>query len=340
LAKYDIAVDMMSGDCGLDVSVPAVLSVLESTDLILALVGDKALLEPHLTGIYASYAGRITLCHADQVVGMDERPTSALRAKKTSSMRIALELVKSSDAKACVSAGNTGALMAMAYHTLKMLPGIERPAIMAAFPANHPAEEVFMLDLGANVENTPQQLYQFAVMGSLAVDLIKHKKSTRVGLLNVGSEAIKGNETVKAADRLMRNQSMFNYRGYIEGDRIFSGEVDLIVCDGFVGNVVLKTLEGAMQKVFLEIKQSCLRSIWSRCMVPFVRFALGGLKKKLSPSQYNGAFFLGLRGVVVKSHGGASAQAFARAIIRANQAAEFNLNDLEQSLNAFFKQGA
>jgi phosphate acyltransferase len=336
---HDIAIDMMSGDHGLDVTAPAVLHVLKTTGLRLALVGDATALDALLDGMYAPYRSRLSVHGSSQIVAMDEPPASALRTKKKSSMRLALDLVKAEKAKACVSAGNTGALMAMSYHVLKMLPGIDRPAIMAAFPGNELGDEVFMLDLGANVDNSAEQLFQFAVMGSFAVDLMKETASpVRVGLLNVGAEAIKGNAVVKEANRLLRDQSMIDYRGYVEGDGIFSGDVDLVVCDGFVGNIVLKTLEGAMRKVFIEVKRSCTRSVLAYCMVPFVRFALGGLKKRLGPSEYNGAFFLGLRGVVVKSHGGATSNGFARAIIRAQKAAQFNLSDLEKALDRFFKK--
>jgi glycerol-3-phosphate acyltransferase PlsX len=318
-----IAIDAMGGDFGPHCIVPATLQCLaESPSLHLALVGQSSILED----IIARHAGvdrtRLKIVNADEVIGMDERPTQALRAKPRSSMRVALELVRDGQAHACVSAGNTGALMALARHVLKTLPGVDRPAMMTAIPTiDGPC---LLLDLGANVDCTAEQLYQFAVMGSVAAQSlgIEHP---RVSLLNVGTEAIKGNQQVKAAAGLLQRAGDINYQGFIEGDGLFRGEADVAVCDGFVGNILLKSSEGLAHMVALRAEALFRRSLLSRLVGALALPLLHQLRADLRPAQYNGASFLGLQGIVVKSHGGAGAEGFRSAILRAAQDMQHNL---------------
>ena len=307
-----IAIDAMGGDHGPHVTVPAALRILSEDDqLNVVLVGLTDVIQAELKAHKANTNPRLRIHHATEVVLMDESPQSAMKNKKDSSMRVAINLVKSGEAHACVSAGNTGALMATARFVLKTLPGIDRPAIASALPSEH--GDTHMLDLGANADCTPEHLLQFAVMGAMLVNCVENKPNPTVGLLNIGSEDIKGNEVVKAAGELLR-ASHLNFYGNIEGDDIFKGTVDLVVCDGFVGNVSLKTTEGLahMMGKFLtqEFKKNWLTKLMALGALPVLK----AFKKRLDPRLYNGASFLGLRGIVVKSHGGADAVAYHHAI--------------------------
>ena len=307
-----IAIDAMGGDHGPHVTVPAALRALkEDSQLTIILVGLEDAIQAELIANKASTGPNLRIYQASEVVLMDETPQSAMKNKKDSSMRVALNLTKTGEANACVSAGNTGALMATARFVLKTLPGIERPAIASALPSEKGS--TYMLDLGANADCTAEQLLQFAVMGAMLVSCVEHKENPSVGLLNIGSEDIKGNEVVKKTSELLRN-SHLNFYGNIEGDDIFKGTTDLVVCDGFVGNVSLKTTEGLahMMGKFLtqEFKKSWLTKLMALCAMPVLK----AFKKRLDPRRYNGASFLGLRGIVVKSHGGADDFAFYHAI--------------------------
>jgi phosphate acyltransferase len=307
-----IAIDAMGGDHGPHVTVPAALRALkEDSQLTIILVGLEDAIQAELIANKASTGPNLRIYQASEVVLMDETPQSAMKNKKDSSMRVAINMTKTGEANACVSAGNTGALMATARFVLKTLPGIERPAIASALPSEKGS--TYMLDLGANADCTAEQLLQFAVMGAMLVSCVEHKENPSVGLLNIGSEDIKGNEVVKKTSELLRN-SHLNFYGNIEGDDIFKGTTDLVVCDGFVGNVSLKTTEGLahMMGKFLtqEFKKSWLTKLMALCAMPVLK----AFKKRLDPRRYNGASFLGLRGIVVKSHGGADDFAFYHAI--------------------------
>jgi phosphate acyltransferase len=306
-----IALDAMGGDEGIGVVVPAALQVLaEQAQLHLILVGDHALLEAKLAELKASNHPRITLQHASQVIAMHESPSRAMRMRE-SSMRIALNLVKSGDAAACVSAGNTGALMAIARYVLKTLPGIDRPAIITALPTE--VGHTHMLDLGANVDLSAQHLFEFAVMGAELTSAVDNNLSPRIGLLNIGEEEIKGNEQVKGAHKLLQ-ASHLNYIGYVEGDDIYKGSADVIVCDGFVGNVALKSSEGVAHMVGHFVKQGFKRNWLTRLAALAALPVLREIRNRIDPRRYNGASLLGLQGIVIKSHGGADVFAFSQAI--------------------------
>ena len=324
-----IALDAMGGDHGPAVTVPGALAALRShPDLNFVLVGQRAALEKELARHAGAEGGRLRIQEASQVVGMDEPPAQALRGKKDSSMRIAINLVKNGEAQAIVSAGNTGALMATARFVLKTLPGIDRPAIITAFPTVH--GHVHILDLGANVDSTPEQLLQFGVMGSLLVGAIERKERPLVALLNVGVEDIKGNEAVKKADELFRVSDL-NYHGYVEGDEIYLGKVDVIVCDGFVGNVALKASEGLARMISQFMKEEFTRTLFAKLAALVALPVLNSLRRRLDTRQYNGASLVGLNGIVIKSHGGADIVGFEYAI---RVAAEEVKNQLPQLIGA------
>ncbi len=307
-----IALDAMGGDHGPEVTVEAALYMLrEAQQLRLILVGDHEILNAQLHRNRIGHDSRLTVHHASQRVEMDESPAQALRTKKDSSMRVAINLVKEGAADACVSAGNTGALMATARYVLKTLPGIDRPAICTSLPSIE--GHTHMLDLGANVDSTPQHLFEFAVMGSVLATAVDNIERPRVGLLNIGAEDIKGNEQVKGAAQLLAASNL-NYIGYVEGDAIYKGGVDVIVCDGFVGNVALKTSEGLATMIRHFMKLEFTRNIITRTVGLFALPVLKAFRSRIDPRRYNGASFLGLQGIVVKSHGGADAKAFANAI--------------------------
>ncbi|MBS4049676.1 phosphate acyltransferase PlsX [Methylomonas rivi] len=309
-----LSIDAMGGDFGPQVTVPASLACLrKNPQLKLIMVGDQAVLQDMLSDALLEFKDRISIQHATQVVEMDEPPQKALKNKKDSSMRVAIDLVKDGRADACVSAGNTGALMATARFVLKMIPGIERPAIISTLPSVFGHTHV--LDLGANVDSSAEHLYQFAVMGEEVVKAVENIERPRVGLLNIGEEDMKGNEQVKAAAKLLENSSL-NYIGYVEGNSINAGsvQVDLIVTDGFVGNVALKSIEGAAKMIAVKLKETFSRNILTKLAGLVAYPVLKLFKDSIDPRLYNGASFIGLRGLVIKSHGGADVLAFETAI--------------------------
>ncbi|MBK8063102.1 MAG: phosphate acyltransferase PlsX [Betaproteobacteria bacterium] len=313
--EITVAVDCMGGDHGPHVTVPAALE-LQATDpsVRLVLVGLRDAIEPELRARGASESARLSVRHASEVVGMDESPAIALRSKKDSSMRVAIDLVKSGEAHACVSAGNTGALMAISRFVLKTLPGIDRPAICTVLPTMK--GRAYVLDLGANVDCTPEHLLQFGIMGASLAGAVEHLERPSVGLLNIGSEEIKGNEVVKRAAELLRDSGL-NFAGNVEGDDIYKGTTDVVVCDGFVGNVALKTSEGLAQMISAFLREEFTRSPLTRLCALAATPVLSSFKKRMDHRRYNGASLLGLRGIVVKSHGSADAFAFGQALHRA-----------------------
>jgi glycerol-3-phosphate acyltransferase PlsX len=308
-----VAIDAMGGDHGLSVTVPAALSVLnKNPELSIILVGDQNKIAPMMAAVQdSSLASRIEIIHTDEVVAMDESPSWVLRNKKNSSMRLAINQVKEGRASACVSAGNTGALMATARFVLKTLPGIDRPAIIKTIPSLKGV--VRILDLGANIDCSAKNLYQFALMGSIFAQVVDFIDSPKVALLNVGQEEIKGNEQVKEASTLLSASSL-NYIGYIEGDGVFKDMADVVVCDGFVGNISLKVIEGLAKMIAFSLKQEFNRNFLTKVAGFFALPVMKRLKSRLDPGQYNGATFIGLRGVVIKSHGSADSRSFAYAI--------------------------
>ncbi|MDO4433019.1 MAG: phosphate acyltransferase PlsX [Alysiella sp.] len=331
-----ISVDGMGGDIGLPVTAPAAVAFLQQQPNVrLIMVGDEVAVKAALLQAQAPME-RIEIIHTDEVVGMDEAPQVALKNKKRSSMRLAIEEVKNGRAQAAVSAGNTGALMATARFVLKTLPGIERPAIAKFLPAEN-GRRVLMLDLGANADCTAEQLCQFAVLGSQLSDALNpENKPARVGLLNIGSEEIKGTEAVKATFQLLKNSGL-NFVGNVEGNDVFVGKVDVVVADGFVGNIVLKTIEGAVKFMGGEIKQEFNRNIFTKLGGLGALPALRGFKNRFDPRRFNGAIFLGLRGVVIKSHGGADAIGFTYALEEAyHEAQSASMGQIEAGVAAFF----
>jgi phosphate acyltransferase len=309
-----IAIDAMGGDFGPDITIPASLDCLKKNpELKLILVGDEAVLTGRLAETLPEYRDRLSIHHASERVEMDDSPAKVLRNKKDSSMRVAINLVRDGVADACVSAGNTGALMALARFVLKMIPGLDRPAIISTVPSIYGHNHV--LDLGANVDCTAEHLFQFGVMGTELVKVIENIENPKVGLLNIGEEEVKGNEQVKAAAKLLENSDL-NYIGYVEGDSLNAGkvDVDLIIADGFVGNVALKTMEGTAKMIAIKLKEQFSKNLLTKVIGLIAYPVLSAFKKQIDPRLYNGASFLGLRGIVVKSHGGADALAFMTAI--------------------------
>lgn len=310
-----VAIDAMGGDHGPHVTIPAALQALKRhSEINVVLVGLTEAIEMELRAHGASVGPRLRIHHANEVVAMDEPPPAALRNKKDSSMRVAINLVKSGEANACVSAGNTGALMAIARYVLKTLPGIDRPAIASTLPTLH--GRTFVLDLGANVDCTAEHLLQFGIMGAMLCACVDHKPNPTVGLLNIGSEVIKGNEVVKEAGDLLR-ASHLNFYGNVEGNDIYKGTVDVVVCDGFVGNVALKASEGLAQMMRAFITQEFRRNAFTKLMGLAALPVLNAFKRRVDHRRYNGASFLGLNGLVVKSHGSADSFAFGFAIDQA-----------------------
>ena len=327
-----LAVDAMGGDAGLAVTIPgALLFLRQQADVRLLMVGDEVQVRQALEAANAPM-DRIQIVHAAQVVEMDEQPQSALKNKKDSSMRIAVNQVTEGLAQAAVSAGNTGALMATARFVLKTIQGIERPAIAKFIPSQN-GHMTLVLDLGANVDCTPEQLVQFAVIGSELVHaLYPNAGAPRVGLLNVGTEDIKGTDTVKQVFKLLSG-SKLNFVGNVEGGSIFSGDVDVVVADGFVGNIVLKTIEGAVRFMGSAIKQEFQTNLLTKLGALAAMPALKGFKNKLDPRKFNGAIFLGLRGVVIKSHGGTDAVGFSYALEEAfHEAKADSLTRIQQGV--------
>ena len=301
----------MSGDLGAEVVVRAAKLCLDRhPELRLIVVGDESRLGALVTRVVGSEP-RLSIHHCTEVVGMSEPPVEALRRKKDSSMRVAINLVKEGRAQACVSAGNTGALMAIAKYVLKMLPGIDRPAIIAELPAI--GGTVHMLDLGANTVNGPEQLFRFALMGSIVTGDIRSLDRPRVALLNIGVEDTKGHSLVKDASALL-SASGLNYIGYIEGNEIFSGKADVVVTDGFTGNVALKCMEGTVGLARHYLRRAFTRSVFAKLQAILAGQVLGRLSSEMDSRNYNGASLVGLNGIVIKSHGGADTHAFQHAI--------------------------
>ena len=307
-----LAVDCMGGDHGPRVTLAACRQFLDHhPDARLLLVG--------LADSLQSFShDRATIVPATEVVAMDEPPALALRNKKDSSMRVAINLVKEGEADACISAGNTGALMAISRFVLKMLPGIDRPAICAVLPTVK--GHVHVLDMGANVDCSPEHLLQFGIMGAMLVAAVDHREQPTVGILNIGEEDIKGNEVVKQAAELLRNSGL-NFIGNVEGDGVYKGEAEVVVCDGFVGNVALKTSEGLAQMLSTFLRQEFGRNLFTKLVALLALPVLKGFKRRVDHRRYNGASLLGLKGIVVKSHGSADAYGFRHAIERAAEEA-------------------
>lgn len=307
-----IALDAMGGDFGPEVVLPAAAHVVKKfNDVHIILVGDEQRLRDCAKQHSIDLDKYFEIHHASQVVEMDEDPRHAVRKKKDSSMRVAIDLVKQGQAQAVVSAGNTGALMATAKFVLKTVPGIDRPAICTTIPSS--GGHTHMLDLGANVDSSAEHLLQFAVMGSVLAEAIDATHEPKVGLLNIGSEAGKGNTQVKQANELLQ-QGPFNYVGYVEGGDIYSNKVDVVVCDGFVGNVSLKTMEGVAKMIATMMREEFNRSVFTRLAGLVAWPVLSRFKKRADPRRYNGASMLGLTGIVIKSHGGTDVLGYANAI--------------------------
>ncbi len=305
-----VAVDCMGGDHGPHVTVPAALEFqARQSDVELILVGLPDAIQKELKG------ARARVQAASELVAMDEPPAQALRYKKDSSMRVAVNLVKSGEAHACISAGNTGALMAISRFVLKTLPGIDRPAIATVLP-NMRRTNTYVLDLGANVDCSAEHLLQFGIMGAMLVAAVEHKERPSVGLLNIGHEDIKGNEAVKQAAALLRDSGL-NFAGNVEGDDIYKGRVDVVVCDGFVGNVALKASEGVAQMMSSTMREEFSRGFLTKMAALVAMPVLRAFRERLDPRRYNGASLLGLRGIVIKSHGSADVFAFGQALERA-----------------------
>jgi len=307
-----IALDAMGGDFGPRVVVPAALKAIAKTpELKIILVGDQTEITQQLTSHKAGEGEQIEIKHTSQKVEMNDLPSHALRMKKDSSMRVAINLVKEGEAQACVSAGNTGALMAISRFVLKMIPGVDRPAIIVTLPTIKGHTHV--LDMGANVDSSAKSLFEFAVMGSALTSAVNNIESPTIGLLNIGEEEIKGNERVKETASLLHSSNL-NYIGFVEGDDIFKGTADVIVCDGFVGNVSLKTTEGVAQLIYHYMKQEFTKNIFTKLAGLIALPVLKSFRNKIDHRRYNDATFLGLRGIVIKSHGGADVLSFSFAI--------------------------
>jgi len=325
-----IAIDAMGGDLGPSVTVPAAIDFLnndsEGTHKII-LVGLEESIAPFVTqydgGRHVS-KGTLSTHPASQVVEMDEPPALALKRKKDSSMRVAINLVKEGTAHAAVSAGNTGALMATARFVLKTIKGIDRPAIVSTMPCQDESKTVHMLDLGANVDSSPEMLVQFAVMGAVLTEYSDKKSNPTIGLLNVGAEEIKGSEKVKKASALMAETNL-NYVGYVEGDEIFSNKVDVIVCDGFEGNVALKASEGTAKMILSVLKEEFTRNVFTKLVALLCKPVFKAMQNRLDPRRHNGATLIGLNGIVVKSHGGTDRLGFLTAIEEARKQADMDV---------------
>jgi fatty acid/phospholipid synthesis protein PlsX len=336
--KVTLALDAMGGDRGPVEIVPAALKSLEKfPELHLILVGIQDQLDRVIAGNRATVGVRLSVHNATEVVEMHELPSQALRNKKDSSMRVAIELVKDGVADACVSAGNTGALMVLARYVLKMLPGIDRPAICSIMPGI--AGNTHLLDLGANVDSSADQLFQFAVMGAELTSAVYNIPSPSVALLNVGAEEIKGNDRVKQAAALLAG-SHLNYVGFVEGNDIYTGKADVIVCDGFVGNIALKASEGVAELMMRTVKQQFQKNTYGRFAALISLPVLKAIRQQLDPRHYNGASLLGLRGIVIKSHGGADRIAFSCAIEEAMLEVQKNVPQrISSQLHKLFPEG-
>ena len=322
-----VSIDASGGDFGFPVTINAGINALTVyDDLLVNFVGDKNGIERELNknSLYSKLSDRIFITHANEVINMDDSPSEALRHKKDSSMRVAINLVKKGEADACVSAGNTGALMSIARFVLKTISGVDRPAIMSAVPTLKGPTHV--LDLGANIDSKPSTLLQFAIMGSIAVQNTENIDNPSVGLLNVGTEELKGNEKSQQTSELLKNSSL-NYVGFVEGDDIYKGNVDVIVCDGFEGNIALKASEGVAKMFSYFIKKSFTKNFYTKLVALLVKPIMKDFRSKVDPGKYNGASLLGLKGVVVKSHGNADIDSFQQAIKEAYLEAHAKITD-------------
>jgi len=311
-----IAIDAMGGDFGPEVTIPAAVNAAKKhKNVHMILVGDESRLRDYAKDHNINLDKHFEIQHASQVVEMHDDPRHAVRKKKDSSMRVAIDMVKQQRAQAVVSAGNTGALMATAKFVLKTLPGIDRPAICTTLPSY--GGHTHMLDLGANVDSSAEQLFQFAIMGSVLAEAVDNTHEPKIGLLNIGSEDSKGNAQIKEAHKLLQHglqQGNFNYIGFVEGDDINSGDVDVVVCDGFVGNVSLKTMEGVAKMITNMMRDEFKHSIFSKLSALISMPVLKRFKKRVDPRMYNGASMLGLTGIVIKSHGSADVLSYTNAI--------------------------
>lgn len=327
LTNLTIALDMMGGDYGPRSSIPAAVKAVNThTHLKLILCGNERVISKELESLDSLSHPRLIIHHCNDIVTNDCEPAIAIRTKKDSSMRVALDLVKSGEAQACVSSGNTGALFFMAHYVLKMLPGVKRPALISAVPTER-STPVYLLDLGANVHCDAQMLYQFGIMGAVVAGQALGCNNPKVSLLNIGSEEIKGHDSIKQAALLMQQSPHVNYVGYSEGSDIFTGKADVIVCEGFVGNVALKTCEGIAKLIMKKFTRALEKHIIYKYLAFMLRPVIKKLYKRVNPDQYNGASLVGLRGIVVKSHGNASATAFQAAIDEAIKEVERQLPD-------------
>lgn len=314
MMSLTLALDAMGGDFGPRITVPATLQALRlHPQLNIILVGDEAQITPLLHNVSPAIFNRISVRHTTETVAMSDQPVFALRHRKQSSMRLALEAVQEGAAQACVSAGNTGALMAMSKVLLKTLPGIHRPALVSCLPAVNKTP-VYLLDLGANVACDAQALAQFAVMGSVLSEVVDDTSAPKVALLNVGVEELKGNEQVQSAAQLLQKTPHINYVGFIEGNDLYSGDVDVIVCDGFVGNITLKTSEGIARLLVQQLKKGLTQGFFVRFLAKLIAPRIRSVLNQMNPDHYNGATLLGLRAIVIKSHGSADEAAYLRAI--------------------------
>lgn len=322
-----VSIDASGGDHGIPTTIEAGIKALSTfADLHLVFVGDSKRIQIQLDQHPSrqKFNKRFDITHASEVIDMDESPTNALRKKKDASMRVAINLVKSNVVDACVSAGNTGALMAISRFVLKTISGIDRPAIMGRMPTMD--GHTHMLDLGANVDSNPKSLVEFATMGSIAVKHTENIDAPRVGLLNIGEEEIKGNDNIKKTAELLKASNL-NYVGFVEGDDIYKGSVDVVVCDGFEGNIALKASEGVALMMGHYLKLAFTKNIFSKIIGLIAKPVLKDFKASLDPGKYNGASLLGLRGIVIKSHGSADTEAFFQAIKEAYLEAQAKITE-------------
>ncbi|MCP3673350.1 MAG: phosphate acyltransferase PlsX [Gammaproteobacteria bacterium] len=339
MTAITIAIDCMGGDLGPSVMIPSACKALAKYPyLSLILVGLPDRIEPELVRLDGRFSDRIKIKAASQIVDMSEKPSTALRKKKDSSMSVALTSVAEGEAQACVSAGNTGALMVLSRYILKMITGVSRPAITSTLPTEQ--GNTRLIDLGANVDCSAKQLYEFALMGSAMVSALEHKAKPKVGLLNIGSEAIKGNEQTKETAELLEQSAYLNYIGYVEGNDVYRGVADIIVCDGFVGNVLLKGSEGVARLLISRLRKEFERNFLTKLLSAIVMPVLQAFGRRINPDQYNGASFIGLQGIVIKSHGAANQQATLAAIEEAIREVENNVpikikDQLEEQLRQY-----
>ena len=337
-----IAIDAMGGDFGPEITVPAAIDFLNKRSKVthkIILVGLEDQIKATINkfgGDMLVEKGLLRFQHASQIVEMDEAPALAIKRKKDSSMRVAINLVKEGQAQAAVSAGNTGALMATARFVLKTIDGIYRPAIISSMPCQDPSKTMHMMDLGANVDSTPEMLVEFAVMGSVLTEYVDNKKEPSVALLNIGAEEIKGSEKVKKASQLLAKSGL-NYVGYVEGNEIYTSKVDVIVCDGFEGNVALKSSEGTAKMLIEVLKEEFSRNLFTKFLALLSKPVLKAFKKRLDPRRHNGATLIGLKGIVVKSHGGADRLGFLTAINEASKQSDMDVvNHISEEISKTF----